>query len=36
MRPSFPAEKQALIAFMGALTDAPMIADPKFSNPFPN
>ena len=30
------AEKQALIAFLGTLTDAPMNADPKFSNPFPN
>ncbi len=27
-------EKQAIIAFLGALTDDHMISDPKFSNPF--
>lgn len=29
------ADKQALVAFLGTLTDEAMIADPKFSDPFP-
>jgi cytochrome c peroxidase len=27
-------DKQAIIAFLGSLTDYEMVADPKFSNPF--
>lgn len=27
-------EKQALVAFLGTLTDVPMITDPRFSDPF--
>ena len=29
-----PQEKEAIIAFLGALTDVTMITDPRFSNPF--
>ncbi|MFN7645841.1 MAG: hypothetical protein ACK5PW_22625 [Burkholderiales bacterium] len=28
------ADKQALVAFMGTLTDTAFAADPKFSSPF--
>ena len=30
------ADKQALEAFMGTLTDTTLMADPKFSTPFTN
>jgi cytochrome c peroxidase len=29
------AEKLALLAFLGALTDDALLADPKFADPFP-
>ena len=30
-----PAQKAALIAFLGTLTDNALLTDPKFSDPFP-